>query len=397
MDVLIQRFTEKYARTQIKTMREFEQDIDWDNQLIGITGARGVGKTTLLLQHLKKGYLLNDAVLYTSLDHLYFIDNKLYDFAESFYQKGGKLLVLDEVHRYPNWSVELKNIYDDFPELKVVFTGSSLLELKKGKADLSRRAVMYKMAGLSFREFIKFESGIDFPRMELVDLLENHRLISGNICSKIKPLSYFTSYLKYGYYPFYLENKKSFLSKLEQSIQQILDVDIPQFEQIQTSNIVLLKRLLQIIVGSVTFKPNYTAISQKSGISLNTMKNYIGYLSDAELLLRLYPKSKGLNNLGKPEKMYLQNTNLIYALTGSQADVGYLRETFFYNQLSQVHRVSAAPESDFMVDGKYTFEIGGKNKKKSQIQDVDRAFLVMDDIETGFDNVLPLWLFGFLY
>jgi hypothetical protein len=397
MDVLIQRFTEKYARTQIKTMREFEKDIDWDNQLIGITGARGVGKTTLLLQHLKKGYSMSDAVLYTSLDHLYFIDNKLYDFAESFYQKGGKLLVLDEVHRYPNWSVELKNIYDDFPELKVVFTGSSLLELKKGKADLSRRAVMYKMAGLSFREFIKFESGIDFPRMKLADLLENHRLLSADICSKIKPLSYFTSYLKYGYYPFYLENKKSFLSKLEQSIQLILDVDIPQFEQIQTSNIILLKRLMQIIAGSVPFKPNYTAISQKSGISLNTMKNYIGYLSDAELLLLLYPKSKGLNNLGKPEKMYLQNTNLIYALTGSQADVGNMRETFFYNQLSQVHSVSAAPESDFMVDGKYTFEIGGRNKKKSQLRDVDRAFLVMDDIETGFDNVLPLWLFGFLY
>lgn len=154
---------------------------------------------------------------------------------------------------------------------------------------------------------------------------------------------------------------------------------------------------MQIIAGSVPFKPNYTAISQKSGISLNTMKNYIGYLSDAELLLLLYPKSKGLNNLGKPEKMYLQNTNLIYALTGSHADVGNIRETFFYNQLSQVHSVSAAPESDFMVDGKYTFEIGGKNKKKSQIRDVDRAFLVMDDIETGFDNVLPLWLFGFLY
>lgn len=397
MEVLIQRFTEKYTRTQVKTTREFENVIDWDNQLIGIKGARGIGKTTLMLQHIKKHYPLDNTVLYTSLDHLYFMDNRLYSFAESFHQKGGRVLALDEVHRYANWSVELKNIYDDFPDLKVIFTGSSLLEINKGKADLSRRAVMYNMSGLSFREFLKFETGIDFQKIELAELLQNHRQLAAEITSQVKPLSYFSHYLEYGYYPFYLENKKTFLSKLEQSIHLMLDVDIPQYEQIQTSNIVVLKKLLQIISASVPFKPNYAAISQRSGVSMNTMKNYIGYLSDAELLLLLHATSKGINNLGKPEKIYLNNPNLMYAMIGKQADIGNIRETFFYNQMSQVYEVMASPYSDFLVNGKFTFEVGGKSKKKKQILDIENSFVVKDDIETGYENVIPLWLFGFLY
>ncbi|MCF8360215.1 MAG: AAA family ATPase [Prolixibacteraceae bacterium] len=397
MEALIQRFTEKYARTQVKTIRGFEKDIDWDNQLIGIKGARGIGKTTLLLQHLKLHYPLNNSILYTSLDHFYFIDNKLYDFAELFHQRGGKLLALDEVHRYPNWSVELKNIYDDFPDLKIIFTGSSLLEINKGKADLSRRAVIYNMSGLSFREFLEFETKINFPVISLNDLLADHRLIAADICSKIKPLSYFSDYLQFGYYPFYLENKKTFLSKLEQSIHLMLDIDIPQYEQIQISNIILLKKLLQIISGSVPFKPNYAAISKRSGISLNTMKSYVSYLSDAELLLLLYSKSKSLSNMGKPEKIYLQNTNLMYAMIGSRINIGNIRETFFYNQVCNKHDVMSSPLSDFLVDGIYTFEIGGKSKKKKQVLGIKNAFIVKDDIETGYDNVIPLWLFGFLY
>jgi uncharacterized protein len=397
MRVLFQRFTEKYARTQVKTTRLFESEIDWKNQLIGLKGGRGVGKTTLLLQHIKKNYGLDNSVLYTSLDHLYFIDNKLYDFATDFHQKGGKLLVLDELHRYPNWSVELKNIYDDFPDLKVIFTGSSLLEINRGKADLSRRAVMYNMYGLSLREFVNFETGEKFEPIGLDELLTNHRQIASEIITKIKPLAYFADYLQYGYYPFYLENKNTYHTKLEQATHLVLDVDIPQYEQVQISNITAMKRLLQIIASSVPFKPNYTAISQRSGISINTLKSYIGYLSDAELILLLHPRNNGMGNLGKPEKIYLQNPSIVYNMVGNSAEIGNIRETFFYNQVSHKAEVNASPQADFLVNGQYTFEIGGKNKKKKQIADIPNSFIVMDDIETGYDNVVPLWLFGFLY
>jgi len=397
MDVLFQRFTEKYARTQVRTTRLFEQEIDWNNQLIGLKGARGVGKTTLLLQHIKKNYALNNQVLYTSLDHLYFIDNKLYDFATTFHQKGGKLLVLDEVHRYPNWSVELKNIYDDFPDLKVIFTGSSLLEINRGKADLSRRAVIYNMCGLSLREFVNFETGEKFEPINFDDLLKNHRQIAAEIITKIKPLAFFEQYLQHGYYPFYLKNRNTYQSKLEQAVHLILDVDIPQYEQVQISNIVAMKRLLQIIASSVPFKPNYTAISQRSGISINTLKNYMSYLSDAELILLLHPTNNGMGNLGKPEKIYLQNPSLLYNMVGNNVEIGNVRETFFYNQVSRMAEVNASPNADFLVNGQHTFEVGGKNKKKKQIANVPDSYIVMDDIATGFDNVIPLWLFGFLY
>jgi uncharacterized protein len=397
MDVIFQRFTEKYARTQVRSTRLFEQEIDWDNQLIGLKGGRGVGKTTLLLQHIKKNYSLNNSVLYTSLDHLYFLDNKLYNFATDFHQKGGKLLVLDEVHRYPNWSVELKNIYDDFPDLNVIFTGSSLLEINRGKADLSRRAVMYNMYGLSLREFINFETGEKFEPIGLEQLLINHRQIAAEIIGKIRPLVYFSSYLQHGYYPFYLENKNTYHAKLEQAVHLVLDVDIPQYEQVQISNISAMKRLLQIIASSVPFKPNYTAICQRSGISINTLKSYITYLSDAELILLLHPNTNGLGNLGKPEKIYLQNPSLIYNMVGSNAEIGNIRETFFFNQISRKAQVNASPYADFLVSNKYTFEIGGKNKKKKQIPIVPNSFIVMDDIESGYENVIPLWMFGFLY
>lgn len=391
------RFTEKYARTKVDTTRLFEQEIDWNNQLIGLKGARGVGKTTLLLQHIKKNYALNNDVLYTSLDHLYFIENKLYDFATRFHQKGGKLLALDEVHRYPNWSIELKNIYDDFPELKVIFTGSSLLEINRGKSDLSRRSVIYNMCGLSLREFVNIETGKQFEPITFEELIANHRQIAAEIISEIKPLAYFEKYLRYGYYPFYLENKNTYHSKLEQAVNLILDVDIPQYEQVQISNIISMKRLLQIIASSVPFKPNYAAISKRSGISINTLKNYISYLSDAELILLLYPQNKGMGNLGKPEKIYLQNPVLVYNMVGNNAEKGNIRETFFYNQSSRVAEVNASPYADFLINGQYTFEIGGKNKNKKQIANIPESYIVMDDIETGYDNVLPLWMFGFLY
>ena len=396
MQNLIQQFYEKYASIQTKNIRGFIDTIDWSNRFIGIKGSRGVGKTTLILQYIRLNFKPNNTVLYVSLDNLYFLEHSLYDVASYFYKKGGVFLALDEVHKYPNWSIELKNIYDNMPDLKVVFTGSSLLHLNKSRADLSRRVIMYEMSGLSFREFIKFETNIDFSTYNIEEIIENHVEIAIKIKQKIKPLQYFEEYLNYGYYPFYLENKKSFHQKLNEILLTVLEVDIPQYSSIQTSNIVSLKKLLAVISGSVPFKPNMNSLSERTGISLNTMKLYLKLLSDAELLLLLYVENKGINSLNKPEKIYLNNPNLMNTLN-SNANIGNIRETFFFNQLSKKNKVKASVKTDFYVNEKYLFEIGGKNKKQKQILNINNAYIVKDKIEIGSYNNIPLWLFGFLY
>lgn len=396
MQVLIQQFYEKYALAQTDKVRNFIGSIDWNNRFIGLKGSRGVGKTTLILQYIKLNYEPNHKVLYLSLDNLYFLENKLYDVADEFYKKGGEFLAIDEVHRYPNWAIELKNIYDNLPGLKVVFTGSSLLHLNAAKADLSRRAVMYRMPGLSYREFLNFETKEDFKSFKLSEILKNHVGLAVEIKQKIKPLQYFESYLDYGYYPFYIENKKSFHHKLSEVVLTILEVDIPQHASIQTSNILALKKLLAVISRSVPFQPNMNSLSNITGISLNTMKLYIKLLHDAELLQLLYVEQKGVNSLNKPEKIYLNNTNLMNNMSRNP-NIGNNRETFFYNQLNGVGQVNASKIADFMVNEKYLFEVGGKNKSKKQVKDVHNAFVVKDNIEIGSDNIIPLWLFGFLY
>lgn len=397
MEQLVQRFYEKYAQTNTKSIRGYADTIDWSNRLIGIKGSRGVGKTTLLLQYIKKNFKPDNKVLYVSLDHFWFAENKLYNLADSFYKRGGELLVLDEVHRYPDWAVEIKNIYDDFSGLKIVFTGSSLLQIEKARGDLSRRAVIYQMPGLSFREFINFQTNHNFQSFTLDEIVTNHIEIAVSIIDKIKPLELLPNYLNYGYYPFYLENTASFHQKLNEAILTVMEIDIPQFEAIQTSNIILLKRLLQVIATSVPFKPNMQAVSQRTGISLNTMKNYLQYLNNAKIITLLYASSKGLNSLGKPEKIYLQNPNLIYNLGENVQNTGNLRETFFMMNLNENSKVESSQTADFLIDEKYTFEIGGKNKGQKQIKDIPDSFVVKDDIVVGNDNIIPLWLFGFLY
>ena len=396
MQNLSQQFYEKYALVQTKNVRSFINTIDWDNRFIGIKGSRGVGKTTLILQYIQLNYKPNNAVLYVSLDNLYFLENKLYDLASDFYKKGGEFLAIDEVHKYPNWAIELKNMYDNMPALKVVFTGSSLLQLNKSHADLSRRAVMYVMPGLSFREFLKFETEINFPVYTIDEIVKNHIEIAISIKQKIKPLKYFYDYLNYGYYPFYLENRKSFHQKLSEIILAVLEVDIPQFAGIQTSNIIALKKLLAVISSSVPFKPNMNSLSERTGISLNTMKLYLKLLTDAELLQLLYVETKGINSLNKPEKIFLNNSNLMYNLSGN-ANIGNMREAFFFNQLSKNNRVNASKKTDFYVNETYSFEIGGKSKAKKQIKNINNAYIVKDSIEIGDNNNIPLWLFGFMY
>jgi len=397
METLKQKFYNKYAQTQLETVRNFTNSIDWTNRFIGIKGSRGVGKTTMILQYLKQNYQPNNTVLYVSLDDLYFSENNLYNLADNFYKKGGELLALDEVHRYNNWALELKNIYDDMPNLKVIFTGSSLLHLQKAKADLSRRAVMYQMPGLSFREFLSFETDISFNTYTLQEIIDNHIQISIDVVSKLKPLAHFGKYLDYGYYPFYCDNLKSFHSKLDEIILTILEIDIPQFSLMQIGNIIYLKKLLSIISNSVPFKPNMKSLSERTGISLNTMKLYLKLLNDADLLQMLYVQNKGINSLNKPEKIYLDNPNLMNNQGRDNVNIGNIRETFFYNQLKSKYIINASKQSDFTVENKYTFEIGGKNKKRKQIEGIENSYVVKDNIEIGSDNIIPLWLFGFLY
>lgn len=396
MQKLVSQFYEKYAQVQTRQVRDFMHTIDWDNRFIGIKGSRGVGKTTLLLQYIRLNFEPNKSVLYVSLDHLYFLENTLYDLVSDFYKKGGLFIAIDEVHKYSNWAIEIKNIYDDMPNLRLVFTGSSLLHIQQAKADLSRRVVVYTMPGLSFREFIQFETQINLEAYSLKDIVENHIAISMGIMQKVKPLQYFENYLDYGYYPFYMENNKSFHQKLSEVILTVLEVDIPQYASIPVSNSVLLKKLLAVISNSVPFKPNMNAICERTGISLNTMKNYLKLLHDAQLLQLLYVEEKGINSLGKPEKIFLNNPSLMHNL-GIDADKGNLRETFFFNQVQYNHIVFASPTVDFKVDGMYEFELGGRNKKQKQIKELQNAFIVKDDIEIGSDLNIPLWLFGFLY
>jgi len=396
MQRLYSQFYEKYALVQTGQVRNFIHTIDWTNRFIGIKGSRGVGKTTLLLQYIRLNFKPDKSVLYISLDNLYFLENNLYDLVDDFYKKGGQFIAIDEVHKYANWAIEIKNIYDNMPDLKLVFTGSSLLHIHQAKADLSRRVVVYDMPGLSFREFLQFETKISFNSYSLHDIVENHVAISIEITQKGKPLHHFSNYLNYGYYPFYMENKKSFHQKLSEVLLTVLEVDIPQYALIQTANIVMLKKLLAVISNSVPFKPNMNSISERTGISLNTMKNYLKLLNDAQLLNLLYVEDKGINSLGKPEKIYLNNSNLMYNL-GKDADIGSIRETFFFNQLNQVSTVYAAQHVDFKVEDNYYFELGGKNKKQQQIKNHKNSYLVKDDIEIGTDVNIPLWLFGFLY
>lgn len=396
MEVLQRKFYEKYALIQTNTIRDFINKIDWSNRFVGIKGSRGVGKTTLMLQYIKKNYKPDKQVLYTSLDDLYFAGNRLYDLAEMFYKKGGQLLALDEVHRYTNWAGELKNMYDDMPGLKVIFTGSSLLHLHQAKADLSRRVVMYQMPGLSFREFLKFETKQSFSAFGFEDILVSHIDLAIEIVSKLKPLAYFESYLNHGYFPFYLEKKNVFHQKLGEILLTVLEIDIPQFASISPSNIIYLKKLLTVISNSVPFKPNIKSLSERTGISVNTLKSYLKILSDADIINLLYVTDRGINSLNKPEKIFLNNTNLMYNLGGGMANIGNIRETFFFNQTSQLKYVSSSPKADFLIDEK-TFEIGGKNKGKKQVKEIEQAFIVKDDIEIGVDNIIPLWLFGFLY
>lgn len=394
MDNLLVSYHNILSNIDIRFSRTM--DIDWNDKLIGLTGARGVGKTTYLIKHIKEN--LKDAKpIYISLDDLAFANNSILDVADEWLKRGGTHLILDEIHKYPNWSQELKNIYDQLKPLRVIFTGSSLLEINKGKVDLSRRSVIYTMKGLSFREYLNIETENKFKAIPLEDLLTNHVEISKEIVSKVKPYAYFDDYLKHGYYPYYLESKNSYSRKLLNTLNLILEVDLPYLRHVEVKYIHKLKKLINMVAASVPFQPNVSKIAADIEVSRHTIMLYLNYLEDSRIFNLLLSKSSGDKMLAKPEKIYLHHPNLMYAISPSTVNKGNLRESFFYNQVGNIHKVNAAKRGDFKVDEKYTFEIGGKNKSNEQILNIENSFIAADMIECGFENKIPLWLFGFLY
>ena len=389
MDKLQAFFSKKLLETDTHFHRYMYDEINWNNRLIGLTGPRGVGKTTLVLQYIKEN-LNRDEVLYVTVEDFYFVNNKLVDLAELFVKKGGRYLFIDEIHKYENWARELKLIYDYHSELKVFFTGSSVLDINKGASDLSRRAVMYHMQGLSFREYLELFEGVIIPKYSLNDVL-NHKVV---LPEDFRPFVYFEKYLRQGYYPFSIED--DFEIKLRQIINITIENDVPQYAGMNVATARKLKQLLAIIAESVPFKPNVSSIAAMLNASRNSIADYCLYLEEAGLIAQLRNETGGIRSLGKVDKIYLDNPNLMYSLAGSKTDVGNIRETFFFNQTRIIDDVITSNVADFRI-GDITFEVGGKNKKQKQIQGVDNAFVVKDEIESGYMNVLPLWQFGLLY
>ncbi len=397
MESILSESDRKISGVSMEFVRYMIDEINWNSQLVAVKGARGVGKTTLLLQYMSKQKMKSPQALYISMEHQYFYDNRLIEMADEFYKNGGKYLFLDEVHKYPNWSREIKLIYDNYPEIKLVFTSSSILNINMGEADLSRRAISYTMTNLSLREFIDLDSGIKLNRYSLNDILTNHQEIALDINKKIKPIKEFSDYVKYGAYPYFKEDKSEYHAKLLSISSLIMEVDINTFYNPDYILIYKLKRLLFAIAESSPFTPNVAKLSERIGVSRPTLLKTFKYLQEALLIIAANKPNNGIGALSKPDKLYLHNSNLIYAYGKEHANVGNIRETFFINQLMKEHKVNVSTKADFLIDNKYTFEIGGKSKGKKQIADIKNSFIIKDDIESGVLNIIPLWLFGFMY
>lgn len=397
MENLIDKSTRKIQQIELTFVRYLYEQVNWDRRLIGIKGARGTGKTTLLLQYLKKNFGVSESVLYVSLDDVYFSANKLVDLANQFVKNGGQVLVLDEVHKYPNWSREIKNIYDDFDELKVIFTGSSILDIDKAEFDLSRRAVLYVLQNLSIREYIQLKDGKELPSFSLDQILKNHREISTELINQIKPIKEFNAYLQFGAYPFAIETGSDYYQHLRRIINLIIETDLPATLSIDYNAVIKLKKLLYLISESVPFSPNISNLSTAMETTRDTVVKYLQYLKRAKLLNLISSAGKGISKMSKPAKIYLDNSNLMFALNPEGSNSGNIRETFFQNQLSSIHQIEIPQKGDFLIDSKYLFEIGGKNKTFHQIANIDDSYVVADDIEYGYGNKIPIWLFGFLY
>ncbi len=380
---------EMLRQTPSSFHRYLYANIPWESRLVGILGAKGVGKSTLILQHIKELGTPKDH-LYITAEALWFSEHTLLDFADDFVSMGGTHLYIDEVHKYKNWSKEIKLIYDLHPSLHVIFTGSSILDIRKGEADLSRRALIYKLEGLSFREYLALKHNINVQVFSLQQIVNNDVYVP----DLPLPLPAFHEYLREGYYPFFLED--GYLLRLSQVISQTVEVDIPLYANLQVSTARKLRQLLAIISGIAPVKPNMQNLAQELGASKNNVPDYLNYLEAAGMIGMLRDNTHGLRALGKVEKVYLDNTNLMYALSNGEPNIGNVRETFFYNQTRVKNNVTASKISDFTI-GEKTFEIGGKRKGQKQISSVQEGYIVKDDIAYGYGNIIPLWQFGLNY
>jgi hypothetical protein len=385
------------AETQTDFFRYLYPKIDWNNRLVVIKGAKGVGKTTMLLQHIKSAFEKPETALYASLDNIWFTTHTVVDLADYHYIHGGTHLFLDEVHKYKNWQQEIKNIYDSYPRLHVIVTGSSMLKIQENMAaDLSRRYRAYNMEGLSFREYLKLENIADLQVFTLEDILQNHFKIATEITSKVKVLQHFEHYLKSGYYPFYREEGDGFYDRLQQVVETIVSNEIPSVSNIEYDSVYKTKQLLGILAETTPYTLNISTLCNALQSSRNNILKLIDLMDKAALVRRLYSAENGMRTLTKPEKILFYNTNLMYSLS-SKIDSGTMRETFLASQLGTNHNLYMPEQGDLAVDGKWLFEVGGKKKKFSQIKDIEQSFVVSDDIETGYGNKIPLWLFGLTY
>lgn len=389
MEQLFENFRRRLHDTPIDLVRYKFGEIEWNGHALGLVGPRGVGKSTMLLQYIKKNLDLNDT-LYVSADYLYFASHTLVDLADRFYKMGGKHLFLDEIHKYEGWSTEIKQIYDSYSDLQLIISGSSILEITKGMADLSRRVPIYEMQGLSFREYLHLFHGIRMDVVSMENILNHEYVIPG----VVHPLPLFHDYLRRGYYPF--GRDAAYDMELMQVVAQTMESDIPLYLNTNVSVGRKLKQLLMVVSESVPFKPVMQKLAYVTGINRNYIQDYLTYMERTGMIAQLRDAVGGIRGLGKTEKVYLDNTNLIYVLAPKRADIGNVRETFFMNQMRVVGDVTCSPVSDFMMDG-MTFEIGGRKKGQKQISEVKDGYVVKDDIETGYANVIPLWAFGLMY
>lgn len=398
MHTLFSTFHQLLSRVSVDFKRYLFQEIHWQNRLIAIVGSRGTGKTTLLLQYIKLHYPSGSGeVLFASLDNFWFATHSLLYLADEFAKQGGKALFLDEVHQYAGWSREIKNIYDSYPDMKIVFTGSSLLEVYKGEADLSRRAVTYHLYGLSFREFLKYEYNLAFEPVSVDEIVTNHTQLAMEVGDKIRPLVAYNEYIRYGYFPYYKEDKELYHMRLLTTLNTVIEVDLPATERIDYYSVVKIKRLFAVLSSMVPFTPNVAQLSVDMGTTRVSLLNYLHYLDKAQAIMLLSKLPKGMKQMSKPDKVYLGNTNYAFALGDGQPNIGSVRESFFMSQMRVRYDVAFSNVVDFVVSDKYNVEIGGKNKSKKQIAGLDHAFTAVDNIEVGFGTQIPLWLFGFVY
>ena len=401
MESLFKRHDAYLSRVPMEYIRDFMQRVNWNSRLLVIRGPKGVGKSTLMLQYIKQHFPAGDRhVLYCSADTNYFSTHTLLDLADNFVMMGGKWLFIDEVHKYPGWSREIKEIYDLYPELHIVMSGSSLIQINDGQADLSRRLMPYDMPGLSLREFIHLDTGLDIQPISLNQLLDKPSEVCMNIISKCHPLEHFGRYLQFGYYPFYFESKQEYYDKLENTVNYIVDVGLTKYRSLDVGNTRQVKALLHVISQMSPYEVDISKLSKASGISRQSTLKYLTNLEEANLIRRVFTNLMNVTDLQKPDKIYLDNPNLLYTLCVEKPEIGTVRETFFANQLASAgHKVEYAgyKKGDFRIDGNIIVEVGGQDKGFSQVADQQNAYVAADDIESAYMRKIPLWAFGFLY